>query len=156
MRYPELILKLAHQKWFAEAGRFLTPLDRSLQRRTKNRRNFIGKNVAPGPLLTTTGRRSGLPRDTPLVYARDDSAFVVVGSNYGRANHPDWSANLMAHPEATVTIDGLTVQVVAELADPAQKERLWPLVVRVWPAFDTYVARSGRDLRVFVLKPTAG
>ena len=117
---------------------------------------FIPRNVAPGLLLTTTGRRSGLSRDTPLVYTTDDDAFVVVGSNYGRANHPDWSANLMAHPKAAVTIAGRRVDVVAELADRAQKERVWPLVLKVWPAYDTYAARSGRDLRVFILRPAAG
>jgi deazaflavin-dependent oxidoreductase (nitroreductase family) len=154
--YVDLILKLAHYKWFAEAGRLLTPLDRSLQRRTANRWSFISKKVAPGLLLTTTGRRSGLLRYTPLVFARDDDAFVVVGSNYGRAKHPDWSANLLAHPEAMVTIDGRRVAVLAELADRSQKERVWPLVLKVWPAYDTYVVRSGRDLRVFILRPAAG
>jgi deazaflavin-dependent oxidoreductase (nitroreductase family) len=151
--YAGLILKLGHQKWFAQAGRLLTPLDRSLQRRTGNRWSIIGKNVAPGLLLSTTGRRSGLARDTPLLFASDDNAFVVVGSNYGRTNHPDWSANLLAHPDASVTIEGRRVEVVAELADRAQKERVWPLILRVWPAYDTYAARSGRDLRVFILRP---
>ena len=47
------------------------------------------------------------------------------------------------------------MDVVAELADPAEKARVWPLVIAVWPAYDTYAARAGRDIRVFLLRPTA-
>ncbi len=40
-------------------------------------------------LLTTRGRRTGLLRRTALIYGRDDDRFVVVGSNGGKARHPE-------------------------------------------------------------------
>ncbi|HYN75499.1 MAG TPA: nitroreductase/quinone reductase family protein [Candidatus Limnocylindria bacterium] len=51
-------------------------------------------------------------------------------------------------------VDGRSVDVVAELATPEEKARVWPLVVSVWPAYDTYVSRTDRDIRVFLLRPT--
>ena len=38
---------------------------------------------------------------------------------------------------------------------PEEKARVWPLVVSVWPAYDTYVSRTDRDIRVFLLRPTS-
>ena len=50
-------------------------------------------------LLTTTGRRSGLSRTTPLIYGRDADRYLVVASRGGAPAHPDWYENLVAHPE---------------------------------------------------------
>ena len=91
----------------------------------------------------------------PLIYAPDGDGFVVTASNWGQEHHPAWSANLLASAEATVALDGgREVQVRAVLAEGPERDRVWPLVTRVWPAYDTYVVRSGRDLRVFVLTPS--
>jgi deazaflavin-dependent oxidoreductase (nitroreductase family) len=154
MGYSDLILKLGHQRWFARVARTLVPVDRALQKATGGRWSVIGKGVVPEMLLTTTGRKTGLPRDVPVLYAKDGEAYVVVASNWGQEHHPAWSGNLLAEPKAVVTVDGRAIDVVAELADPAEKERVWPLVTAVWPAYDTYAARAGRDIRVFLLRPT--
>jgi deazaflavin-dependent oxidoreductase (nitroreductase family) len=151
--YADLLRRLGHHRWFARLGRALTPLDRRLQRLTGGRVSGIGPTVLPELLLTTTGRTSGLPRQVPLLYARDGDAFVVVASNWGQQHHPAWSGNLLADPHATVDVHGATTNVLAHLAAPAEKDRVWPLVLAVWPAYDTYEARSGRDLRVFLLDP---
>ena len=109
--------------------------------------------VFPTLMLTTTGRRSGLPRRQPLLYLRDGGAYVVVGSNFGRTSHPAWSANLLAEPNATIEVGGRRLQVVARLLSAEDKQRLWPQLLRMWPGFDDYVERSGRDVRVFALEP---
>ena len=153
--YADLLRRLGHQRWFARTGRALVPLDRALHRASRGRWGGIGPSVLPQLLLTTTGRTSGLPRQVPLLYARDGDALVVVASNWGQAHHPGWSANLIAEPRAWVQIGGRSCPVLARLASPADKARVWPLVVQVWPAYDTYAARSGRDLRVFLLEPVA-
>src|SRR6184192_1158041 len=57
-------------------------------------------------LLTTTGRRSGEPRTTPMMFHRDGDRVLVVASNIGAPRHPDWYLNLAADPRVTVEVDG--------------------------------------------------
>lgn len=137
------------------SSRVMPPLDRIVHRLTRGR-TTLSTLLFPTLMLTTTGRRSGLPRRQPLLYVRDGEAFVVVGSNFGQAAHPAWSANLLADPHAVVEVLGRRVEVRARLLDAEAKQRLWPQLVRVWPGFDDYVQRSGRDIRVFALEPLRG
>src|SRR5690606_9897492 len=109
----------------------------------------------PSLLITTTGRTTGKPRTNPLLYAPDGDGFVVIGSNWGQAHHPAWSANLLANPHATVTVQGTPISVRARLAEGAERERLRALLLRVWPAYATYEQRAaGRTLRIFRLERT--
>lgn len=91
----------------------------------------------------------------PLLYARDGDDIVVVGSNWGQARHPSWSANLLADPAAVVEVDGERTHVRAALCTGADRDRAWALLFEVWPAYATYDRRAGRDLRVFRLTPDA-
>lgn len=114
---------------------------------------MLGRAVLPQLILTTTGRRSGEPREAMLLYARDGSDWVVIGSNWGQEHHPAWSLNLLADPRARVTVLGESTDVVAHLADDDERARLMPALRAVWPGYDDYAARAGRELRVFVLRP---
>jgi deazaflavin-dependent oxidoreductase (nitroreductase family) len=152
--YTNVIRLLGHRPWFATVGRAAVPVDRWLQQRTGGRVNILGRIALPTLLLTTTGRKSGEPRTVPLIYAHDGDSFVVTASNWGQSHHPAWSANLLADADAVVALPGgRDVPVRAVLAEGAERERVWSLVTTVWPAYDTYVERSGRDIRVFVLTP---
>lgn len=154
MRLSELIVRLGDRRWFAAAGRLLMPLDRRLIRLTRGRLSVTGWRTAPPTLLLTTrGRRSGQLRERPLLFARDGDAFVVMGSNWGQAEHPAWSGNLLADPAATVTVAGETVAVRAVLLEGAERDRGWAALLRVWPAYRAYDARAGRTLRIFRLEP---
>jgi deazaflavin-dependent oxidoreductase (nitroreductase family) len=151
--YTSIVQRLGHQAWFATLGRWLVPVDRWLLRHTTGRWSVAGRHGLPSLLLTTTGRRSGQPRTQPLLYATDGDAFVVVGSNWGQQHHPAWSANLLAGPDATVTIDGTEIPVRGVHATGAERDRLWGIMQAVWPAYRTYQQRAdGRDLRVFRLE----
>ena len=48
---------------------------------------------------------------------------------------------------------GVTTPVVASLADDDERARLLPALLAVWPGYDDYAARAGRELRVFRLAP---
>ncbi|QHT54866.1 nitroreductase family deazaflavin-dependent oxidoreductase [Cellulomonas sp. H30R-01] len=151
-----LLRRLGRTRAFARVGRTVSGLDRRIQQATDGRWSVLGRPTLPQLVLTTTGRRSGEPRDAVLLYARDGERFVVIGSNWGQQHHPAWSLNLLADPRARVAVDGRTVDVVAHLASDAERERLLDALRAVWPGYDEYAARSGRDLRVFVLAPVAG
>ena len=152
-RYAALVQRLGHQRWFAAFGRSITPLDRFLQRHTRGKLTTAGWHPLPYLLITTTGRKSGEPRTQPLLYARDGGDYIVVGSNWGQAHHPAWSANLLANPDATVTLGGQTIAVRARCAEGPERERLRQLLLRVWPAYTAYEERAaGRALRLFRLE----
>ena len=146
-----LIERMAGAEWFSKVGPKVVPhVDRFVHKITGGRVLLSGLYV-PALMLTTTGRKSGLPRTVPIACFPHGDGFIVVGSNYGREHHPAWSSNLLANPEATVEYRGKTFGVKAHLASPDEKAELWPKIIKNWPHFDTYTARSGRDIRVFVL-----
>ncbi len=111
----------------------------------------VGK--APVLLITTTGRKSGQARTTPLLYLRDGENVVVVASNAGDDRDPAWWRNLKHDPQATVRIKRETKSVRAELASADEKARLWPALVAMYPDYDAYTKRTSRELPVVILKP---
>ncbi|HEU0239186.1 MAG TPA: nitroreductase family deazaflavin-dependent oxidoreductase [Micromonosporaceae bacterium] len=149
------VRSLGHRGWFSVfLRRVVVPIDVVVARATGGRLVAFGSRTFPSLLLTTVGRRSGEPRTIPLLYARDGDAYVVIGSNFGQAHQPAWSGNLLAHPEATVTVAGRTLPVVARLATGVERDRLFALLLSMWPAYQTYQLRSGgRDMRIFRLAP---
>ncbi len=75
---------------------------------------------APGwVLLTTTGRRTGLPRETLLPCARDDHHVYLI-STYGWQS--DWIRNLRKNPEVKVTCDGAVVSGHAKVIEDLDKK----------------------------------
>jgi deazaflavin-dependent oxidoreductase (nitroreductase family) len=149
------VRSLGHRAWFAVfLRRVVVPVDAVLGRLTRGRLVAFGSRTFPSLMLTTVGRRSGEPRTVPLLYARDGDAYVVIGSNFGQTHQPAWSGNLLAHPAAEVTAGGRTIPVVARLATGAERDRLFAILVAIWPAYRTYEIRSGgRDMRIFRLEP---
>lgn len=116
--YTNVIRSLGHRPVFAMVGRAAVPVDRWLQQKTGGRLNVLGRLALPTMLLTTQGRKSGLPRTVPLLYAPDGDTFVVTASNWGQQNHPAWSGNLLACNEATVALPGgRQIPVRAALAE---------------------------------------
>ena len=149
-----LVRRAGHTRTLSRLAPLLVPADRLVGRLTGGR--VVALGLVPSLILTTTGRRSGLPRRSPLLYVRDGDAFVVIGSNWGKTGQPAWSHNLLADPRATVTVGGRHLPVTARLATGAERERLWDKLVAEWPAYRTYVERAGgRDIRVFRLTPVS-
>ena len=148
------VQRVAGSAAFARVGpKVVPPLDRLLHRLTGGR-VLVSRALLPSLLLTATGRRSGEPRRTPLMCVPEPAGtFLVVGSNFGRDAHPAWTANLLAHPEASVSHDGHEVAVTAELLEGEAREEAWAAALRLWPTFAAYRDRSGRELRVFRLHP---
>ena len=153
-RLVSRVRSFGHQRWFARAGRLLTPVDRALGTVTKGRFVAFGLRDLPSMLITTTGRKSGQPRTNPLLYVPDGDGYAVIGSNWGQEQQPAWALNLVANPSAVVTVGGRKIAVRATLADGAERQRLFAMLVAMWPAYTTYAERSrNREIKVFRLAP---
>jgi len=110
----------------------------------------------PTLILEHVGRRSGRRMRTPLAYVRAPEfgdAYVLAATNFGQAHHPAWSHNLKAATQANVVVQGDRVHTDVSLATPEEKALVWPRLLEVWPGFADYGARSGREIRVFLLRP---
>jgi deazaflavin-dependent oxidoreductase (nitroreductase family) len=112
-------------------------------------------NGVPILLLTTTGRKSGQPRTTPLIHARDGDDYLVVASMGGAPQHPQWYLNLVANASAQIQDRSEHLDVTAHTAAEDEKVRLWKIVTAQWPNYDVYQSRTDRVIPVVVLSPTA-
>lgn len=134
--------------------RTLMPLDRRLLVRSNGRRTVLGPIGAPVMLLETTGRKSGQSRVSPLLFVRDGSSVVVVGSNFGQGHHPAWSSNLIADPSAIAVVGGQRIPVTAALLEGDEAEAAYSKMVELASTYAAYRGRTDRQIRVFRLTPT--
>lgn len=145
-----LITGLIGLKWGAWCVRQLTPVDHQLLLRSNGRYTIFGSFGVPLLLLTTTGRKSGQRRQVPLTYMREGDRLFLVGSNFGQAHHPAWSSNLLADPNAWVTMGGREIPVVAaQLTGP--ERRVFRNFADYASNYEAYRHRADRELRVFEL-----
>jgi len=107
----------------------------------------------PVLLLDHVGAKSGKRRTSPLLYLEDGEEVVLVASKGGYSKHPAWFHNLLAHPDTTVQIGSRRRPVHARLADPAERERLWPQVVRMYGGYADYQKRTQREIPLVILEP---
>ncbi len=99
-------------------------------------------------LLTTTGKKSGKPRTTPLGYKLDGDRFVVVASFMSAPKHPDWYFNLAAHPQVTVEVGNETFNAIATTVEGSERERL----VEQWPLAKEHQAKTTREIPLVALQ----
>jgi F420H(2)-dependent quinone reductase len=111
----------------------------------------IGK--APVLLLHHVGRKSGRERVSPLLYLPDGEDLVVVASKGGSHKHPMWWLNLREMAETTVEVGGDRRRMSVREATPAERERLWPKVVEIWPDYASYQRRTERQIPLGILSP---
>jgi deazaflavin-dependent oxidoreductase (nitroreductase family) len=95
-------------------------------------------------LLTTTGRKSGQERVTPMGYRLDGDRIVVIAANAGAHKHPDWYYNLLAHPDVTVELDEERFPGRAVIANTSERERL--IAANVVPYFPAQQEKTSREI----------
>ncbi len=103
-------------------------------------------------LLTTTGRKSGKPRTTPLIYAPQGEGYTIVASKGGSDAPPSWYLNLEANPTVEVQIKGERFSARARTASAEEKPQMWKTMTTEWPAYDTYQQNTSRSIPVVVLE----
>src|SRR5215470_2946073 len=108
---------------------------------------------APCLPLPTTGNKTGRKRTTPVLYMRDGNRLVIVASNSGRKRSPLWWTNLRYDPRAEVQIMGGRWTVKAEKASDSEKDRLWPMLTKMFQPYEGYQKKTKRVIPVVILTP---
>ncbi|MGN6189647.1 MAG: nitroreductase family deazaflavin-dependent oxidoreductase [Conexibacter sp.] len=131
-------------------------IDGSLGRRTGGRLQSVPG--VPMLLLTHRGAKSGRTYVTPLLYFTDgpDEEVVLIASNYGRARHPAWLANVRANPDVELRARGRGGRYRARILDAGpERDRLFGLAKRLTRAYADYERRTtdARTINVVVCSP---
>lgn len=133
--------------------RLLPPIEAAIAAVT-GRRVQLSALLVPSLVLHSLGAKSGLPREVPLMYTPDGQGrAIVAGTNFAHDTHPAWTANLLAHPDASITVRGKTMPVRASLIPDADRDAAWQRIEAQWPGYRNYERESGRTVRLFRLQP---
>lgn len=131
----------------------LPPIERALAALT-GRRVQLSALLVPSLVLHTVGAKSGEPRDAPLMYTPDGHGrAIVAGTNFAGSRHPAWTNNLLAHPDAAITVRGREMKVHAEVIPDEERDAAWARIEAQWPGYRAYERDSGRQVRLFRLQP---
>ena len=106
-------------------------------------------------ILTTTGRKSGEPRDSPLLFLQEGSRIVLVASQGGRATNPMWYLNIKANPNITFQTKKEKLDLVAREATDAERDEYWPKLDAMYPDFANYRSYTDRKIPILICDPAA-
>ena len=108
----------------------------------------------PCIIVTHTGNKTGAIRKTPLMRVKDGESYVLVASQGGAPKNPVWVYNLRANPAVEIR-DKTEVRKmqVREVADAAERDRLWQLCVAAFPPYEDYRQKTARTIPVFLAAP---
>jgi F420H(2)-dependent quinone reductase len=122
----------------------------AVYRATKGRvgGSFGAANIC---LLTTTGRKSGQARTTPLNFFPDGDRIVLIASNNGQDHNPAWYLNILSNPNVTVQRGGDAVSHTARVATPDEKAELWPRIIAWYKGYAKYQAKTSRDIPLVIV-----
>ena len=108
---------------------------------------------APVALLTTTGRKTGESRVSPLLYLREGNRVILVASQGGAATNPMWYLNLKANPKVTVQIKDEVLTLTARDATESERAEYWPKLTAMYSSFDDYQSWTDRVIPVVICDP---
>ena len=104
-------------------------------------------------VLATTGRRTGEPRRTCLIYGISGDDYVVVASNGGADEDPTWFKNLQAEPGVGMQVGTRRLTARARVASSAERKPLWAQMARIFPLYDEYAQKTDRLIPIVLLTP---
>jgi deazaflavin-dependent oxidoreductase (nitroreductase family) len=143
-------------KYTADAIKWMSRINVKLYRATGGRLGGKWRVGSAFPwgipvcLLTTTGRKSGQPRVSPLLFLEDGDRVVLVASQGGLPKNPMWYLNIRANPEVTVQIRSNVRTMQARVATDEERAALWPRLVDLYADFDNYQAWTDRQIPVVI------
>lgn len=146
-----LAVRVGAISWMPRMLPAIVRTDKALQGATGGRITILDVAGLPNLMLTTTGRKSGLPRSTPLLCVPDGNRILIAGSNFGGPKEPMWVKNVEANPEVAARFRGVTHELDARRLDGAERAAAWQTMVAAWPNFTRYEQRTAREIKVLEL-----
>jgi deazaflavin-dependent oxidoreductase (nitroreductase family) len=107
----------------------------------------------PVALLTTTGRKTGQPRVSPLYFLRDGDRVIVAASKVGAEKNPMWYLNLKADPKVSAQIKREVLDLTARDASEEERAKYWPQLVKMYPTYEDYQSWTDRTIPIVVCEP---
>ena len=122
--------------------------------RTLDGRMASGSKNVHVLMITTPGRRTGIPRSTCVRYLDVDGGYLVWGTGSGSPRDPDWFCNLRAVEVADVQIRSNRIQARPRELVGEQRDLMWEVVLAEAPEVAKFARRAGRTIPVAILEPT--
>jgi len=133
-------------KWMSKANTWIF-------KKTNGRFGDKFRHGAEVGILTTTGRKSGQLRESPLLFLQEDQRFVLVASQGGRATDPMWYLNIKANPSISFRTKKGEFPLVAREATDAERDEYWPKLDEMYPDFPNYRSYTDRKIPILICDP---
>jgi deazaflavin-dependent oxidoreductase (nitroreductase family) len=154
-----LAVRIGAIPWMPRLLPQITATDKFVQRISRGRVTILDLAGLPNLMLTVKGRKSGVPRTTPLLCVPYQGGNLIAGSNFGQLKPPVWVVNIRAAIEkgepVRVAQDGRTHDAQAREITGAERDQLWEHMVQTWPNYAKYAERTDRTIPVFLLEPVS-
>lgn len=150
---PAVGRTLGRRRTVMRIAPFIIRLERLVRWISRGRHGVLDLAGLPSMELTVIGRKSGMPRTVSLLYVPDGpDDFLLVGSNWGRPQHPSWSANLVAADHAEIHSRGERFKVRVQRLTGAERHRAWERAIERWPGYEMEQSMvPDRPFRLFEL-----
>lgn len=149
-----LAVRLGGISWLPKLLPLIVMIDKAVLWLSRGRFTLLDVAGLPNVYLTVVGRKSGIPRTTPLLCVPHDGGWLIAGSYFGDERTPLWVGNLRAAETAEIRIAHTTVTVTSREILAAERPEMWAVMLRTWPNYAKYEARTDRVIPVFHLQRT--
>ena len=154
-RLTPVAIWLGSLSWLPRFLRQITAIDKFIQRVTKGQWSLLRIAGLPSMMLTVLGRKSGIARSTPILCIPYREGHLIAGSNFGGKKPPVWVLNVRAADRVTVMVDGRTHDAIPHELGGEERADAWTHMLKTWPNYAKYEARTDRVIPVFWLTPAA-
>lgn len=105
-------------------------------------------------LLTTTGAQTFTPTTVPVMFTPTDSGILVVASNDGADEAPQWFHNLVADPVVHVEEPKREYDGAARVLAEKARDAAWKRLIADYPFFVDQQEKAGRELPLVEITKT--
>jgi deazaflavin-dependent oxidoreductase (nitroreductase family) len=147
-----LAVRIGAISWLPRLLPQIVKVDTTLQRVSRGRVSVLDIAGLPNLSLTVPGRKSGIPRTTPLLCVPHDGGWLIAGSYFGGPKMPLWVGNLRATDAAEISTGGDRIPVSWRELEGEERAAAWQVMLRTWPNYAKYEERTDRLIPVFLLR----
>ena len=146
-------IRIGALEWLPRHLPQITKADRTLARLTGGRVTLVRLAGLPSLVLTVAGRKSGVPRSTPVLCVPSPDGYLVAGSNFGGPTLPVWVLNVRHADTVQIAVDGKEMTAVPRELTGDERDAAWRHMNETWPNYAKYAERTDRTIPVFLMAP---